>query len=197
LEQELRDRLLAITDEKAAKIGVDGLHGFFDQVCTIFEKLGQYLAPMRTRDGLVATLDSVELTEEEQRIALGLAEHFGHFIRETVTALVDLGIKDLPPVPSGRKRVLTSELARKINAYVLHIYETNVDLKVCKKRAAQKFAVSYTTVQRAWSNRGRMQSTASDANEVVEYVRKKLLTSWLVADASILEVARQEYESWT
>jgi hypothetical protein len=195
LDQELRDRLLAIADEKAAKIGVDGLHEFVDQARTVFEKLAQYLEPMRTRDGLIAALDSLELTPEEERMAVAFAEHFGHFMREAVTTLIDLGIKELPPVPSGRRRVLTADLAQEINAYVLDLYGTNLELKKCKKRAAQRFGVSYTTVQRAWSSRSKVNSGSIDAGSFVEYIRRKLSNEWITANTNVMKLAKSEYRA--
>jgi len=195
LDQELRDRLLAIADAKAQSQGIDGAHEFIDKACTVFEKLALAFAPMRTRDGLVMALDRVEMSGEDKRWAIPMLEHFGHFLREALTALFETGMKDLPPVPSGRRRLLTPELASQINAYVLNLFGKNVELTVCKERAAQKFGVSYTTVQRAWRNRGEAQTENTDVGEFIKYVRNKLAEDWLLPEQSIGQIIKAEYRA--
>jgi len=196
MRREIRDEILALADAKLQERGIEGLHAFIDQGCTVFEKLAEILSPMRTRKGLLEMLDRVEMCAEEEKYAVAATKYFGHFVRECLSALLELGIKELPPAPQGRRRTLTPELAEQICSYILALYAKETEMTICKQRAAQRFGVSLTTVHRAWRNRGKVQAQEVDACELVGFVRKKLSDgSWLAQGESASAVVAAEYKS--
>jgi hypothetical protein len=197
VKRELRDKLLEITDAEAQRRGLEGLHSFVDQACIVFQKLAEVMEPLRTREGIIGVLDRVEMTEEEEHYAVPTVKHFGHVIREALTELFELGLNDLPQAPSGRKRKLTQKLSEQICAHVLNLLGKGADLTTCKKRAAQKFGVSYTTVQRAWGKRGKTELDEIDLSELIQYVRTRLVREWIPKDAGLEQIAKSEYTTLT
>ena len=196
MRAEIRNRLLEVADKKAQQAGMEGLHGFVAEACIVFEKLALALKPLETREGLIAALDSVPLDIHEERFAVPMAEHFEHLVREVLTELFSVGLKDLPPPPGGRRPLLTQELTRNICDYVLVLLGKGVDLTGCKQRAAQRFGVSYPTVQRAWKRRGEASEDAT-VRELVQFLRDRVVPVWITPGANAGEVIKREYKSLT
>lgn len=184
MRPELRDKILQIADTKVERFGMTGLEDAVDKACNGFEKLALAMSPIRTRQGLVEMLDKVELTPEQEAYAVPMAEHFPHVLREIIAHLFESALKDLPPQPSGRKRSLNFEESAEVCQYVAELYAKGLDLKICKQRAAQRFGVSLSTVQRAWRQRGQNSAEVIQASEVVDFIKARLFKKLFEAESA-------------
>jgi hypothetical protein len=64
-------------------------------------------------------------------------------------------IKALPHFPGGQKSKLTEEQRRTIVDDIILFVRNGQELRVAKDRAAKKYSVSISTVQRIWRNRAK------------------------------------------
>jgi hypothetical protein len=64
-------------------------------------------------------------------------------------------IKALPHFPGGQKSKLTEEQRRTIVDDMILFVRNGQELRVAKDRAAKKYSVSISTVQRIWRNRAK------------------------------------------
>ena len=184
MRPELRDKLLQVADRKLQQFGMQSLEEAVDKACVGFEKLSLAMTPIRTRQGLIELFDRVELTEAEEIYAIPVAEHFPHVLRELIIHLFESALRDLPPQPAGRKRSLSFDESAELCSYVAELFGKLPDLKACKKRAAQRFGVSLSTVERAWRKRGENSSDVIQAAEVVDYIKANLFKKLFEAESA-------------
>ncbi len=184
MRPELRDKLLEVGDRKSRTMGVERFDQLADRACDVFEKLAVAFSPLRTREGLIAVLDSIELSENAEKYAIPMAEHFAHVVREVVEHLVESGLKELPPPPVGRKRALNSIESAEVCRYVAELYSKLPDLQKCKVRAAQRFGISPSTVARAWRKRGKENGEDIQISEMIQYVKIEVFPKLFVSEGA-------------
>jgi DNA invertase Pin-like site-specific DNA recombinase len=68
--------------------------------------------------------------------------------------------QSLPPSPGGRPQELRPEQRKEICLQIGQLYGQGIELRDAQKRMAQRYGVSLRTIQRAWQERGKWNSTA-------------------------------------
>ena len=184
MRPELRDKLLEVMDRKSRGLGVQSFDELADKACALFEALSVAFSRIRTREGLISVLDSVELPETAERYSIPMAEHFGHVVREIIQHLVESGIKELPQPPVGRKHALNSLESAEVCRFVAELYAKLPDLQQCKKRAARKFGISPATVSRAWRKRGKVSDDDIPISELIDYVKTEVFPKLFVPEGA-------------
>ncbi len=184
MRPELRDKLLEVADRKSQALGATSFDQLADKACVVFEKLALSFSPIRTREGLIAALDSIEFSESSEKYAIPIAEHFGHVLREVIEHLVESGLKELPPAPVGRKHALNSIESAEVCRRVAELYAKLPDLEQCKARVAQRFGISPSTVSRAWRKRGSGSNNDIQIAELIKYVKTELFPKLFVPEGA-------------
>jgi hypothetical protein len=109
--------------------------------------------PFCNRERLSEWLRKNELGAEDEMLIRGISEGFPAVAVALLEEVLPVMRKEFPVSNAGRPKSLTSEQARGVCAYVGKLYTEGLDIKTAKKRAAQKFDVSVSTIERAWAER--------------------------------------------
>lgn len=180
---ELRDRLLALADEKLKLAGFGSVEEFFERGYQAIDKLGKAFENLRTRDGLVAILNKIDVPKEDEPFVIATFRYFPYLLRELLGYISEVELKRLPGSPTGRKPSLNSEQATNVCAYVASLYGKGVELRVAKQRAAQRYAISIRTVERAWHNR-RAKTDDIDLYEAIAFFKGRIMSDFISAIAN-------------
>jgi hypothetical protein len=120
------------------------------------------------------------LREELAKVDVSTADEM--LIRATTENLPALAIalfeealpqmrKEFTVMNSGRPKSLTSEQQRAVCEYVGQLYASGTEIKIAKQRAAQKFNVSTSTINRTWGERKKGHKPS--IREVLEVLKSK------------------------
>ena len=110
-----------------------------------------------SREELTAfLLSGPDPSPEEMETVLTLIRTVPYLLRRSLQAAT----QSLPPSPGGRPQELRPEQRKEICLQIGQLYGQGIELRDAQKRMAQRYGVSLRTIQRAWQERGKWNSTA-------------------------------------
>jgi hypothetical protein len=169
MDEEPRRRIIDAV-EQALKLA--GAKGFEDAEATM-QQIADFFAhrvkPIMNRERLEALLQQAELPPEDEQMFIAMAESFPSLIGVALNMLSSEAAKTFPVSNTGRPKSLTSTKRRAVCEHIARLYGQGTNLKVAKKRTAQKFNVSLSTVERSWAERkiGHKPSL----NELIDFLK--------------------------
>jgi hypothetical protein len=127
-----------------------------------------FIRKIQTIEELRQTLDSqMSLPERDQILLLAALQSLPQILRLGITAIAEKAVSTLPPPRGGRKRILTAPKAQEMLDFISKLNRVGTQMKVAKKRAAERFGCSLRTVQRLWANRESVPSEAPPTIQVL------------------------------
>jgi hypothetical protein len=99
-------------------------------------------------------------------LLLGSLKHLPQIIRVWLCQAAEVAEAELPS-PTGRPPV-DSKARVEIVAYVGQLHTRGTSLEISKRRAAQRFGQSESTVQRIWDDRGNLEE--ADLRSVLRWL---------------------------
>lgn len=111
------------------------------------------IPPYCNRKRLAEVLRQLEVTTEDEILIRGMSENFPAVMVALLEEALPIMRKEFPVINAGRPRSLTTEQQKAVCEYIGKLHVDGLDLKTAKKRTAQKFAVSMSTVERTWADR--------------------------------------------
>lgn len=150
-------------------VGENSFDEGFAKARKVFVAIAAHLEALGDRKAFDTMLSKLEISAEEEQQFLAVAEN--------LTALLGLGVqifaqrfsKEFPVKLSGRPKSLPQAQERKLCEFIGGLFLQGTQLKVCKKRAAQKFGVSLRTVERVWADR-KMKKRKPSVGEMLEFL---------------------------
>ncbi len=156
--------------ERALKL--TGAEGFEDAEATM-QQIAEFFAhrvkPIMNRERLEALLQQAELPPEDEQMFIAMAESLPSLIGVALNMLSSEAAKSFPISNTGRRKSLTSTERRAACEHIATLYGQGTNLMVAKKRAAQKFGVSLSTVERTWAE--RKNGHKPSLNEVIDFLK--------------------------
>lgn len=114
------------------------------------------VARMRTKDDLRKLLDEVpNPLWVEERLLLATAKFLPQILAAVAKQFAETIAHDAPPPPPGRPQVDFQRKAEVV-AFIEKLHMQGTGLERNKNRAAQRFGISESTVQRIWDGRGEL-----------------------------------------
>jgi hypothetical protein len=109
-------------------------------------------------DAIRYLLSAPDPNPEEFEKALTFLRSLPYFLR----GWLQEAAKGLPPSPGGRPHGLEPPERREVRQQIGRLYAEGVSLSDAKKRMAQSYGVSLSTIQRAWQERIKPSTVSSD-----------------------------------
>lgn len=106
----------------------------------------------KSREALDEALQKVEISESKEKKFVLAMESLATLV-VFMTPRIMKKIEVIALTKPGRPRELSSEQETVLCEYVSKLHAEETDLGICKDRAAQKFDVSRSTVERIWLDR--------------------------------------------
>jgi hypothetical protein len=120
----------------------------------IFRRLAELVELADSEEKLNALFDQMlEPSILEEKLMLATMKYLPQIARFWIKQFATGALKELPGPPGGRPRATDEAQNAEIVACVVNLFGKGVSLETSKKRAALRFGVSETTVQRIWDNR--------------------------------------------
>lgn len=140
--------------------------------------------PYCNRRRLAEVLRPIEVTAEDETLVRGMTENFPAVTVALLEETLPVIRKEFPIINAGRPKSLTSDQQRAACEYVGTLYAQGVNIKTAKRRAAQKFDVSVSTIERTWTQRKKGHKPSP--REILDILKAKqaLKTKELPASAS-------------
>lgn len=151
-------------------IGVQTLEDAGAAVQRLADILNQ-IPPYCNRKRLAEVLRQVEVTPEDEMLIRGTSENFPAVVVALLEEAVPIIRKEFPVISAGRPKSLTTEQQKAVCEHIGKLHVDGLDIKAAKKRAAQKFAVSMSTVERTWADRKKGHKPT--AKEIVGILKAK------------------------
>lgn len=129
------------------------------------------VTPFCNRERLKEELAKIEVSATDDMLIRAATENFPALAVALFAEALPLMRKEFPVINAGRPKSLTSERQRAVCEYVGQLYAEGLEIKVAKQRAAQKFHVSTSTINRTWA--GRKKGHKPSIKEVVEILKSK------------------------
>jgi hypothetical protein len=156
VKKEICEQFITECEQAMQKMGFD-LYEVMKQAPRIAERYRPYYfvaekfwASTRNREDAVRLLlDSPDLPPEKVEKVFSVIRTLPYLLRGAFQNIV----KALPPSPGGRPHELTPEQRREVCNQIGFLYGQGVELADAKKRMAQRYDVSLSTIQRAWKKR--------------------------------------------
>lgn len=151
---------------------------------TAIEKFADILnqaRPYCTRDRLKEILRQIQITPEDERLIRGATENLGAIAVAVFEEALPLMRKEFLVVSGGRPKSLTSEQAKAACEHIGSLIAQGLDMKTAKQRAAQKFHVSMSTIERTWAE--RKNGHKPSAKEILGILKDKSNTKAKAASA--------------
>src|ERR1700722_19875683 len=153
---EFRDEVIRRVEENFVSAGAKDYDDGMRQFAKLLEFVTQNFDPMRTKEQFAAALDELPQPSFLQaRLFLGALSYLRQIIRYGLKKLAETAEDNLPAIPTGRPGLLLQEKVRIVD-FVGDQFKHMHSLAPCIKRAAKRFGVSESTVQRAWDDRTNM-----------------------------------------
>ncbi len=163
MKKQLCDQLITETEQSFQKMGLD-LYEIMQRAPAVVEKWKRYYGHFQqvwnhagSREELTAfLLSGPDPSPEEMETVLTLIRTVPYLLRRSLQAAT----QSLPPSPGGRPQELRPEQRKEICLQIGQLYGQGTELRDAQKRMAQRYGVSLRTIQRAWQERGKWNSTA-------------------------------------
>lgn len=154
MRPELRDRLMAKLDELARQLDEPDFASASSRTVRILQKLTEIMEPATSRNKLATFLDEMpEPSRMDELLMLASIRFMPFMLRAWLKGLASKADRNLPALPSGRPGV-DVQTRQDVIDFVADLFKHGVSLEMSKKRAALHFAISESTVQRVWDDRG-------------------------------------------
>ncbi len=156
MKSELRDKILQLVEENFRWLGAKDYNDAMAITRRVLIRLLDITEPMKTREDFARGLDTLEdPSPVQRRLILAGIRFLPQIIRATLRRAADAAKKEIPS-PTGRPPT-DQQLRANIVAYVNQLHLKGLTLELSKKRAAQRFGVSESSVQRSWDDRRNME----------------------------------------
>lgn len=129
------------------------------------------IPPFCNRERLKEELAKIEVSVADDMLIRAATENFPGLAVALFEEALPLMRKEFPVINAGRPKSLTSEQQRAVCEYVGKLYSEGLEIKIAKQRAAQKFDVSVSTINRAWA--GRKKGHKPSIKEVVDILKAR------------------------
>ncbi len=170
MRPDLRDKLIDRFEERMRWAGAKDWDEGTEDFLRLLEALREKVLLMKTKEDLAALLDQMPNPSWwEQKLLFGFLKHLPEILRVWAVQIASGAEKLLPAPPGGRPPV---DLQRQVEIimYVGQLHTDHYSMEISKKRAAAKFGISESTVQRIWDDRGSIDEAdfRSAANWITE-----------------------------
>ena len=154
MDPEFREKIIKKWDEFMRDAGAADYEAGMDKAVQVFQYFANQISLIRTKEALRNTLDKFpEPSPIEKKLILGVFRYLPEILRYGAKQLGDKAERELPAPPSGRPTVDLQQKAE-IVTYVGTLIIKGCSAEAGKKRAAARFGISESTVQRIWDDRG-------------------------------------------
>jgi hypothetical protein len=127
--------------------------------------------PFCNREHLIETLKQKDATAEEEMLIRGVIADFPGIALALFEHALPMVRKEFPTANSGRPKSLTSGEEKVVCEYVGKLHTEGLNIKTAKQRAAQKFNVSVSTINRTWAE--RKKGHIPSAKEILQIFKAK------------------------
>ena len=152
---ELREKVIERLEEVSKWAGAPDFDAGMQQATKFFTLMQDATARMQTKDALRKLLDELPDPTPAEEALLSATANFMPQIISVVLKQLARVIQNAAPVPPGRPSVDFLQKGQVV-AYVGKLHTQGCSLELSKARAAQKFGLSESTVQRTWDDRGSL-----------------------------------------
>lgn len=136
-----------------------------------FAQILNQITPFCNRERLKEELTKIEVSAANDMLIRAATENFPALAVALFAEALPLMRKQFPVINAGRPKSLTTEQQRAVCEYVGQLYSEGLEIKIAKQRAAQKFHVSASTINRTWA--GRKKGHKPSIKEVVEILKAR------------------------
>lgn len=140
------------------------------------------------RERLTEVLRPIQITAEDELLIKGMTENFPAVAVALLEDVLPVMRKEFPVINAGRPKSLTTEQRKSLCEYIGKLYGDGLNIKAAKQRAAQRFGVSSSTVERTWT--GRKKGYKPTPREIVGILKAKKAGNIKALPASTKEKAR-------
>lgn len=123
------------------------------------------------RKRLTEVLRPIQITAEDEMLIRGMIENFPAVAVALLEDVLPVMRKEFPVSNVGRPKSLTTEQQKRLCEYIGKLYGDGLNIKTAKQRAAQRFGVSSSTVERTWT--GRKKGHKPTPREIVGILKAK------------------------
>jgi hypothetical protein len=153
MRAEIREKLIERMEEAVRWAGSPDFETGMEVAYRFFDVMRDGVARMKTKDDVRKFFDDLpDPSPLEEALILASAKFAPQMISSAVKKFAAMIAADTPRLPRGRPKTDFQEKAR-IVAYVGKLHIQGCSLELSKTRAAKRFGVSESTVQRIWDDR--------------------------------------------
>jgi hypothetical protein len=168
IEPEFRDKLVAKIEEAYKWAGAADYDAGMKQALQVAEFFLNQLSSIRSKEELRLLLDKLPAPSFlEKSLILGVTRYLPQILRYGTRQLAESAERDAPGVPRGRPGVDLQQRADVI-AHIGALIVKGCSDEAAKRRAAAKFAISKSTVQRIWDDRASVGE--ADFRSALKYI---------------------------
>lgn len=172
MDSESRNQFIAGLDNAFKSIGAASLEEGCESAAKLFEMIAIKIRQLGNREELEKVLAADTVSAEERNIAVAAAEQLPSLVSAAVQWLSASLAKDFPAQPQGRPKSLSKAQEVEACEYVGKLFSSGATLKVAKQRAAAKFGVSQTTIERVWVDR-KKNARKPSLNEIIRFFKSE------------------------
>lgn len=125
--------------------------------------------PVLNRETLDALLKQAQLSADEEQMFITMVENLPSLIVFGLTMVSTEAAKTFPVTNTGRPKSLEVKTRRSVCDYIAKLFSEGTGLKIAKQRAADKFGVSLSTVERTWAERKKGHKPS--LNELIDFLK--------------------------
>jgi uncharacterized protein YoaH (UPF0181 family) len=134
------------------------------------------------RERLTEKLKEIQLSPQDEMLIRGMTDNFPAMAVAIFQEALPIIRKEFPVINAGRPKALTTEQQRAACEHIGKLHAEGLNIKIAKRRAAQKFDVSVSTIDRTWAQ--RKQGHKLSAKEVLDILKAKQADKTKVLPAS-------------
>lgn len=168
MKPEIRDQIIQSLLASFAAVGAEDFDEAMQELESSVARLLSGIRSLQTVDQLQHVLDGIETNEEQEKIMLAA---FASVPKLTVMFVNLLGEKvknDFPATEAGRPAIDYFKRV-KIVDFICAKMKAGCSLRQAKTRAAMRFGLGASTIQRIWSKRG--DNSLPEASAIFEGIQ--------------------------
>jgi hypothetical protein len=127
-----------------------------DVVCRLFEFFLEQCRAIKTREQATAVLSGIEASPEEEQWFLSVLDAMPELLGKLLGTVAERYQAQHPLPQTGRHHALALQDQAAACDYVALLHRQGVTMQVAKRRAAQRFSVSDSTIARLWRDRAKI-----------------------------------------
>ena len=152
-------------------VGGESLESGIALAAKLLRLLLVWMEQMQTREDTLRILSQVQQpTSEEMQFIIGIAQSLPQLIAAGAKLLANDLAVEYPIQTGGRPKSLDRESRGALRSFIGQLYAEGVELRIAKKRAAQRFNVSLSTVNRAWAARKHPEREKPSIPEMIKFL---------------------------